>query len=145
MCLVKINRIPKLYRTLDHVAAAILSDAAVDDYSVNPVIVAVRVNFLLHLKEASAFGRLLNLGDQIIEFPYRAFTAPSHKRLLRWNRPDECFESRYITAVRETFFALAWLECIVACAVKHGLGYEVDDMGPTAQAVVFRANVQTAA
>ena len=96
MGLVKLNCVPELYRTLDHVATAVPSDATVDDHSVNTFIVGVRVNFLLHLKEASAFGRLLNMGDQIMEFTDGALTAPSLERFLRRNRPDECFESRYL-------------------------------------------------
>jgi hypothetical protein len=50
---VKSSGIQELDRALDHNTADMPSDAAIDYHSVDPVIVGISVDVLLHLKEAA--------------------------------------------------------------------------------------------
>jgi hypothetical protein len=50
---VKSSGIQELDRALDHITADMPSDVAIDYHSVDPVIVGIGVDVLLHLKEAA--------------------------------------------------------------------------------------------
>jgi hypothetical protein len=80
-----------------------------------------------------------------MEFADRTLATPRLEHFLRRQRLNECFKSCYLATVREAFLTLLSFERINVCAVKHGFGYEVDDVSSTAQAMVLGMNVQTVA
>jgi hypothetical protein len=135
----------KLDGAIDHVAAAVPSDAIVHGHPIIPAIVRVWIDVLLHLKEASTFRGLLNVRDHIMKLPDRALATPFLKRFFGWDRADNCFECCYTVAVRKTVLALVRLKCIDIDTMKHDLGYGVDDVRPAAQAMTLRMDVQTVA
>lgn len=145
MSLVKLNGVPELDRALDYVAAAVPSDATIHIHSIDPAIVGVSINGLLHVKEASTFGSFLDVRDQIVELPDGALATPCLKRFFGWNRADNSFESCYTAAIRETFPALIRLGRVHVDAIEHGLGDKVDDVRPAAQAMTLRMDIQNSA
>lgn len=61
MGLIKLDSIPQLSGAFDHIAAAISSDATVDNHQINSFVVGVGFDILLHLEDPSTFGDLLNM------------------------------------------------------------------------------------
>jgi hypothetical protein len=61
--LVQLKGVPELHGTLDHIAAAIPPDAAVDDYLIDAPVVSVGVGVLLHFEETSTFWCFLDVRD----------------------------------------------------------------------------------
>lgn len=62
VCSVQLKSVPELHSALDHVAATVPPDVAVDNHSINPVVIGVGVEILLHLEEMPMFWGFFGCG-----------------------------------------------------------------------------------